>query len=90
MIFYISGFVFPFIYNNLSINDAFSIKKEKFWHLILRFFLYIIASLTQISFLLFELAEVKQNGIEGYFNDGWNIFDSTQPLWFSIHFWIRI
>jgi len=39
---------------------------------------------------MFEFAEIKQNGIGGYFSDGWNIYDSSQPLWFTIHFIIRL
>ena len=80
----------PFIYNNLSVNEVSLTSKESILHFKFRIFLYILASFTQISFLMFEFAEIKQNGIGGYFSDGWNIYDSSQPLWFTIHFIIRL
>ena len=59
LIFYSAGFLIPFIYNNLSVNEVFMSSKESILHFKIRLFLYILATFTQISFLLFEFAEVK-------------------------------
>ena len=45
---------------------------------------------TQIAFLVLELADMRYNGFKNYFSDGWNLFDTSQFVVYSIHLAVRI
>jgi hypothetical protein len=90
--FYVLGFYFPFLYNIFIINSSsFKTDDEKETvHIYFMKFLYLIMMFTQIVFAVFECAEIKHNGIIAYLSEGWNYFDSTQPLFYSILIYIKI
>jgi hypothetical protein len=67
----------PFLYNCLSTIYIEHLLNESKAHYKLRMVLYTIAIITQIFFIILEFAEIKFNGLEKYFLDGYNAFDST-------------
>ena len=73
------GFYFPFLYNIFVINsnDFRADDENETVHVNFIRFLYMIMMFTQIVFAVFELAEIKHNGIVSYLSEGWNYFDST-------------
>lgn len=44
----------------------------------------VLCGITQFFFLTLEAAEIKHTGFAGYFRDGWNYFDSTQGLLYTV------
>ena len=47
--------------------------------------MFALSFITLTIFMIFEYAEMKFNGIEDYFSDSWNYFDSTQYIFFIIN-----
>ena len=52
--------------------------------------LYGIMMITQIIFSLFEIAEIKQNGLANYFKEGWNYFQFSLLVFFIILLLIKL
>ena len=48
---------------------------EKKYRDYLRIPILILACITQITFLIFEFANIHFNGIKEYLSDGWNLLD---------------
>ena len=87
LIFYIIGFYLPFIYASFTISN-FDYTKENQSDLYTIYLMYVISFFTLTVFMVFEYAEMKYNGIEDYFSDSWNYFDSTQYIFFIINFFL--
>jgi hypothetical protein len=51
--------------------------------------LYVIATITQIVFSVFEYSEIKYNGLSEYIKDSYNLMDASQPIFFFIHVSLR-
>lgn len=73
---YICCFVLPYSYNVYVIDSNHDEPSEIINYWIIHFN-YMLAMSTQIGFLLFELADIKYNGIYEYFTNGWNLFDAS-------------
>ena len=76
LIFYVIGFYLPFIYASFTISN-FDYTKENSSDLFTIYLMYAISFFTLTVFMVFEYAEMTYNGIEDYFSDSWNYFDST-------------
>ena len=81
---YVLGFYLPFIYVSFIISN-FNIAKHSSYDVYAIYFMYILSFITLTIFMIFEYAEMKYNGIEDYFSDSWNYFDSTQYIFFIIN-----
>lgn len=77
MVFYVIGFLLPYIIS-LSSNNAFFLN-----------IFYIIMLFTQIFFMIFEGMQMKEQKWD-YFNDIWNLIDSTQFLMFLTLYYIKM
>jgi len=77
MVFYVLGFLVPYIIS-LSSSNAFFLN-----------IFYIVMLFTQIFFMIFEAMQVKEQKWE-YFQDPWNIIDSSQFLMFFILYCIKM
>lgn len=78
----------PFAYNLFYLGSNHDEKKVlNYWIVHMN---YTLAMCTQIAFLVLELADIKYNGYRSYFSNGWNLFDASQFIVFSIHLFVRV
>ena len=88
MIFYITFFCIPFIYNIYQIGNNHEEETYTINYTII-YFNYFLALICQIVLVFFEYADIQLNGFDQYISDGWNIFDSMQIFMYLIHMLIR-
>ena len=77
---YVFGFIFPFLFNNISvhyteIDEIGRINPLALWQNIIRIILYIVALITNIYFSYLEYIDFKFCGFSEYFKTYKNVFD---------------